>query len=148
MAGTEITIPCKDGSMTGYLSMPKSGTGPGVVVMQEIFGVNQVMREITDMFAAEGFVALCPDLFWRIEPGVNITDKSKAEWDKAFALFGKQQSDGHPGSIHEPSAVLNPPTPAGLGTLGPRGRAVGPRHSCPRPRRLDPVRRPPTRGTA
>ena len=93
MNGTDINIPCKDGSMTGYLSMPKSGTGPGVVVMQEIFGVNQVMRETTAMFAAEGFVALCPDLFWRIEPGVNITDKSKAEWDKAFSLFGKFNRD-------------------------------------------------------
>ncbi len=93
MSGTEITIPCKDGSMMGYLSMPKSGSGPGIVVMQEIFGVNQVMRDITDTFAAEGFVALCPDLFWRIEPGINITDKSKAEWDKAFSLFGKFNRD-------------------------------------------------------
>ncbi len=93
MSGTEISIPCKDGSMMGYLSMPKSGSGPGVVVMQEIFGVNQVMRDITDMFAGQGFVALCPDLFWRIEPGVNITDQTKAEWDKAFSLFGKFKSD-------------------------------------------------------
>jgi len=93
MSGAEISIPCKDGSMMGYLSMPKSGSGPGVVVMQEIFGVNQVMRDITDSFAAEGFVALCPDLFWRIEPRVNITDKSKAEWDKAFSLFGKFNRD-------------------------------------------------------
>ena len=38
-------------------------------------------------------MALCPDLFWRIEPGVNITDKSKAEWDKAFSLFGKFDRD-------------------------------------------------------
>ncbi len=93
MSGTEISIPCKDGSMMGYLAMPKSGSGPGIVVMQEIFGVNQVMRDITDAFAAEGFVALCPDLFWRIEPGINITDKSKAEWDKAFSLFGKFNRD-------------------------------------------------------
>ncbi len=93
MSGTEINIPCKDGFMMGYLSMPQSGAGPGVVVIQEIFGVNQVMRGITDMFAAQGFVALCPDLFWRIEPGVNITDKSKAEWDKAFSLFGKFNRD-------------------------------------------------------
>jgi carboxymethylenebutenolidase len=36
-----------------------------------------------------GFIALCPDLFWRIEPGVDITDKSEAEWKKAFDLFNK-----------------------------------------------------------
>jgi carboxymethylenebutenolidase len=57
------------------------------VVIQEIFGVNKVMRDIADGLAAEGFLAVCPDLFWRIEPGVDITDQSKAEWDKAFALY-------------------------------------------------------------
>jgi len=103
MSGTEINIPCKDGSMMGYLSLPKSGSGPGVVVMQEIFGVNQVMRDITDMFAAEGFVALCPDLFWRIEPNINITDKSKAEWDRAFSLFGKFDRDA---GVHDISATI------------------------------------------
>lgn len=93
MNGSEIRIQCDKHYMTGYLSMPKSGTGPGIVVMQEIFGVNQVMREITDMYAAKGFVALCPDLFWRIEPNVNITDQTKAEWDKAFSLFGQFDRD-------------------------------------------------------
>lgn len=89
MAGTEISITAKDGgSFTGYLaSPPGGGKAPGIVVMQEIFGVNAVMREITDFYAAQGFLALCPDLFWRIEPGIQITDKSEAEWKKAFALF-------------------------------------------------------------
>jgi hypothetical protein len=87
MSGEEITISTPDGDFMGYLSKPASGSGPGIVVIQEIFGVNQVMRDITDDFAAKGFVALCPDLFWRIEPGVNITDQSKAEWDKAFSLL-------------------------------------------------------------
>lgn len=104
MSGTEINIPCSDGSMMGYLSMPPSGSGPGIVVMQEIFGVNQVMRDITDGFAAQGFIALCPDLFWRLEPGVNITDKSKAEWDKAFALFGKFDRDK---GVQDAQATLN-----------------------------------------
>ena len=93
MSGTEITISCPDGEFMGYLSKPASGSGPGVVVIQEIFGVNQVMRDITDSFAEKGFVALCPDIFWRIEPGVNITDQSKEEWDKAFSLFGQYDRD-------------------------------------------------------
>ncbi|WP_374440019.1 dienelactone hydrolase family protein [Stella sp.] len=76
------------GSFTGYLSLPKGNRGPGVVVIQEVFGVNQVMREISDEIAALGYVALCPDLFWRQEPGVQITDKTDAEWQKAFQLFG------------------------------------------------------------
>jgi carboxymethylenebutenolidase len=45
------------------------------------------MRAICDRLAARGFLALCPDIFWRQEPGVDITDKTEAEWQKAFELF-------------------------------------------------------------
>ena len=97
MSGETITIKGPDGSFSGYLSKPKSGTGPGpkagIVVIQEIFGVNKVMRDLCDWLAGEGYVALCPDLFWRIEPGVDITDQSEAEWAKAFDLFGKFNVD-------------------------------------------------------
>jgi carboxymethylenebutenolidase len=85
---TDVTINAADGgTFTGYLAKPTSGTGPGVVVIQEIFGVNQVMREICDDLAAQGYFALCPDLFWRQEPGIQITDKTDAEWAKAFELY-------------------------------------------------------------
>ncbi len=88
MSGREITIKSKDGSdFMGYLALPEGGTGPGVVVIQEIFGVNKVMRDITDDWAEQGYVALCPDLFWRQEPGIQITDQSEAEWARAFELF-------------------------------------------------------------
>jgi carboxymethylenebutenolidase len=84
----DITIAARDGgSFTGYLAKPSSGRGPGVVVIQEIFGVNAVMRGITDNIAKQGYVALCPDLFWRQEPGIQITDKTEAEWQLAFKLF-------------------------------------------------------------
>jgi carboxymethylenebutenolidase len=88
MTSEEITIPSKDGGeFMAYVARPDSGTGPGLVVIQEIFGVNQVMREITDAFAADGFVAVCPDIFWRQEPGIQLTDKTEAEWERAFELF-------------------------------------------------------------
>jgi carboxymethylenebutenolidase len=92
----DITIKAKDGgSFSGYLALPKSGKGPGVVVIQEIFGVNEVMRRISDDVAALGYVALCPDLFWRQEPGIQITDKTEAEWQRAFQLFqGFDQEKG------------------------------------------------------
>jgi len=84
----DIKIAARDGgSFTGYLAKPSSGRGPGVLVIQEIFGVNAVMREITDGMAKQGYVALCPDLFWRQEPGIQITDKTEAEWQLAFKLF-------------------------------------------------------------
>jgi carboxymethylenebutenolidase len=75
------------GEFGAYLSLPAGGFGPGIVVLQEIFGVNQVMRDVCDWYAAHGFVAICPDLFWRQEPGVDITDKTEAEWQKAFQLY-------------------------------------------------------------
>lgn len=84
----DIQIAARDGgSFSGYLAKPASGSGPGIVVIQEIFGVNQVMRGIADGLAKQGYLALCPDLFWRQEPGIQITDKTEAEWQRAFQLF-------------------------------------------------------------
>lgn len=82
-----ITINSFDGGEFGaYLSLPASGHGPGIVVLQEIFGVNKVVRDIADWYAARGFVALCPDLFWRLEPGIELTDKGD-DWNRALALY-------------------------------------------------------------
>ena len=84
----EVTIRAADGgSFSAYLATPKSGKGPGIVLIQEIFGVNKVMRDLADGFAAQGNTVMCPDLFWHQEPGVQITDKTEAEWKKAFSLM-------------------------------------------------------------
>ena len=91
MAETSITVP--DGSFFAYLAEPKAKPSGSVVVIQEIFGVNAAMRATCDWIAAMGFIAICPDLFWRIEPRIDITDKSQAEWDKAFALFNAFDQD-------------------------------------------------------
>jgi carboxymethylenebutenolidase len=85
---TEVTIRAADGgSFSAYLAVPKSGKGPGIVLIQEIFGVNKVMRDLADGFAAQGYTAMCPDIFWRQQPGIQITDQTKEEWDQAFKLF-------------------------------------------------------------
>ena len=88
MSGERLTIKTPDGAFSAYVARPAAEKAPAVVVIQEIFGVNAVMREVADWLAGEGYLAICPDLFWRIEPGIDITDKSKAEWDRAFELFG------------------------------------------------------------
>src|SRR5258706_6878359 len=85
---SEIEISAQDGGrFMAYHAAPKSGTGQGLVLIQEIFGVNKVMRDLADNFAAKGYHTLCPDLFWRQEPGIQITDKSEAEWNRAFGLL-------------------------------------------------------------
>jgi carboxymethylenebutenolidase len=87
MSGQQIAIGGPDGSFAGYLASPAAGRGPGIVVIQEIFGVNAVMRAVADTLAASGFFALVPDLFWRLEPGVELSDKTDTEWQRAFALM-------------------------------------------------------------
>ena len=85
---SEITVTAGDGgSFMAYVAEPDSGSGPGVLVIQEIFGVNTVMRGICDDLAGQGYLAVCPDLFWRQEPGIQITDQSDQEWQQAFKLY-------------------------------------------------------------
>lgn len=84
----DITIRASDGGGFGaYLARPASGAGPGLVVIQEIFGVNGVMRDLCDGYARDGFIACSPDLFWRQEPGVQLTDKTEEEWGQAFGYL-------------------------------------------------------------
>jgi carboxymethylenebutenolidase len=87
MSGERLTIKTPDGEFSAYVARPAAAKAPVMVVIQEIFGVNQVMRDTADAFAAQGYLAICPDLFWRIEPGIDITDQSEAEWKRAFELF-------------------------------------------------------------
>ena len=84
-----ITIKSFDGEeFDGYLALPTSGYGPGIVVLQEVFGINSFLRDVADWYAAHGFVALVPDLFWRIERNVELTDKGD-DWNKAVELYQK-----------------------------------------------------------
>lgn len=85
----KTTITAKDGTGTfsAYVAMPEKTPAPAIIVIQEIFGVNADMRAKCDALAGQGYIAIAPDLFWRQEPDVDITDKSEAEWKKAFALF-------------------------------------------------------------
>ena len=60
------------GSFGGYLALPPTGTGPGIVLFQEIFGVNRHMRAVAEQYAMDGFVVLAPDVFWRQAPRVEL----------------------------------------------------------------------------
>jgi carboxymethylenebutenolidase len=91
---SQISIAATDGSGSfgAYVARPTGemvarGPHPAIIAIQEIFGVNQVMRAICDDLAALGLIAICPDLFWRQQPGIDITDKTQAEWDRAFQLY-------------------------------------------------------------
>lgn len=122
---SEITIPTADGgSFTAYAAQPAVTPAPGLVVIQEIFGVNKVMRDLTEGFAALGYYAVCPDLFWRQEPNVDITDQTQPEWEHAFALLGGFDVDL---GIADLTATLNTvrSDPACTGTAGTIGYCLG-----------------------
>ena len=82
-----ITIDTPDGSFGAYVAKPVATPAPAIVVIQEIFGINADLRATCDELAKQGFIAICPDLFWRMQPGVELTDQSKAEWAKAMEFY-------------------------------------------------------------
>ena len=93
MQGKMISIKASDeGSFGGYLATPESGSGPGLVLLQEIFGVNRHIREVADLFAEEGYVVLAPDLFWRIQPGVEL-GYSDADFQAALGYYQRLDVD-------------------------------------------------------
>jgi carboxymethylenebutenolidase len=63
MSGTRVTFPSNGGTTEGYLAIPQSGSGPGVIVLQEWWGLVPHIEDVCDRFAAEGFTALAPDLY-------------------------------------------------------------------------------------
>jgi carboxymethylenebutenolidase len=121
-----VTIQASDGSgsFSAYLVEPPTRPAGVVVLIQEIFGVNQAMRDSAAWVADLGFIALCPDLFWRIRPGIDITDKSDAEWKQAFALFN--QFDQAAGMADLKATVAAARTlPGASGKVGTMGYCLG-----------------------
>lgn len=89
MKGEWVMITAQDGgTFRAYLGKPRTGSGPGIILFQEIFGVNEYIRSIADYFAEEGYVVIAPDLFWRIEPGVEFGYED-ADLKAAFAIYDK-----------------------------------------------------------
>ncbi|KRP43076.1 dienelactone hydrolase family protein [Pseudomonas poae] len=76
----------------GYLAVPASGKGPGLVLGQEIFGVNANMRAVADLYAEEGYVVLVPDLFWRMERDVDL-GYTEQDFAKAIDFFQRVDLD-------------------------------------------------------
>ena len=122
--GERVEIKTPDGAFGAYLARPAAAKAPAVVAIQEIFGVNAVMRGVCDGLARQGFLAICPDLFWRIEPGVDITDRSQAEWDKAFKLYNAFDVDLGVQDISATIAFART-APASTGKVGAVGYCLG-----------------------
>jgi carboxymethylenebutenolidase len=81
-----IDIPADDGSFGAFLALPHTGKGPAIVLLQEIFGVNAHIRAVAEQYAADGYVVLAPDLFWRSGSRIEL-DYDQAGWTKAVELM-------------------------------------------------------------
>jgi carboxymethylenebutenolidase len=81
-----ITIEGRDGAFGAYIAWPKVLPAPGVVVLHEVFGVNSDIRKTCDELAEQAFIAVAPDLFWRQEPGVDLSVTSEADWQHGLRL--------------------------------------------------------------
>ncbi|MGH7189657.1 MAG: dienelactone hydrolase family protein [Acetobacteraceae bacterium] len=124
MATVAIKAADGSGSFNALVVEPKQKPAGAVVLIQEIFGVNEAMRAISAWVADLGFVAVCPDLFWRIEPGIDITDKTEADWTRAFELF--QSFDQAKGIDDVKATVAAARTlPGSNGKVGTMGYCLG-----------------------
>ena len=87
MQTRNIKVSLRDGVMGAYLAVPDGPPVGGVVAIMEIWGVNDTMRQHAHEFAEAGFVCLVPDLFWRQEPGLELSDRNPDDGKKAFDLY-------------------------------------------------------------
>jgi carboxymethylenebutenolidase len=119
--GSYITVPARDGSgeFRAYVAVPKSGKGPGILLAQEIFGINDYIREVADYYAEEGYVVVAPDLFWRQQSNVEL-GYTPEDWQKAFGFFQGFNVDKGIEDIDATLAVLRkrPELDGKVGVLG------------------------------
>jgi carboxymethylenebutenolidase len=82
--GSFIDIATPDGTFQAYIARPAVEPAPVVVVIQEIFGINDDLKATCHEMAEKGYIAVSPDLFWRIEPGVSLSHWSRRNGPRAL----------------------------------------------------------------
>jgi len=82
-----------DGSFSAYAAEPEGAPRAAIIVIQEIFGVNEGIRRKCDRWAALGYLAIAPDLFWRLQPGVELDPDVESEFKEALGLMGRFDQD-------------------------------------------------------
>ena len=87
METRNITVKLRDGEMGAYLAIPDGKPVGAIIAVMEIWGVNHTMRAHAHEFAEAGFICLVPDLFWRQEPGLELSDTDPKDSEKAFDLY-------------------------------------------------------------
>ncbi len=122
MATIEIDAIDGSGSFAAYRANPEGTPRGAIVVIQEIFGVNEGIRRKCDHFASLGYVALAPDLFWRLEPGIDLDPDVEAEFKQALDWMGKFDQDK---GVADIEATIRAARDASGGKVGVTGYCLG-----------------------
>jgi carboxymethylenebutenolidase len=122
--GDRITIEGQDGTFDAYIALPKITPAATVVVLQELFGVNADIRKTCHELAEQGFIAVAPDLFWRQEPGVDLSVTSEADWQHGLRLYQAYDRDA---GVRDIKATLNAAAklPECTGKIAVQGYCLG-----------------------
>src|ERR1700691_21796 len=118
------TVEGHDGAFAAYIARPKTLPAPAVVVLQELFGVNADIRKTCDELAEQGFVAVAPDLFWRQEPGVDLSVTSEADWQHALRLYQAYDRDAGVSDIKDTLGAVSK-LPDCTGKIAVQGYCLG-----------------------
>lgn len=118
--GEKIDLAALDGSgrFLGYLASPSEKTAMGIVVVQEIFGINPGIRAIVDGWADNGFAAIAPDLFWRLEPGIELDADVPEQMQQGFDLMKRFDRDKAIADIETAIKALRSRGCAKVGVVG------------------------------
>jgi carboxymethylenebutenolidase len=96
-----IKIDGRNGVFAAYIAQPETLPAPGVVVLHEVFGVNADIRKHCDELAEQDFIAVAPDLFWRQEPGVDLSVTSEPDWQHGLRLYQAYDRDDGAGDVKD-----------------------------------------------
>lgn len=122
MASIDIQAIDGSGSFAAYRADPKGTPRGAIVVIQEIFGVNEGIRRKCDHFASLGYVAFAPDLFWRHQPGIELDPDVETEFKQALDWMGKFDQDK---GVADIEATIRAAREASGGKVGVTGYCLG-----------------------
>jgi carboxymethylenebutenolidase len=101
-----ISIQGRDGAFGAYISRPKTLPAPAVVVLHEVFGVNADIRKTCDELGEQRFIGVAPDLFWRQEPGVDLSVTSEPDWQHGLRLYQAYDRDAGARDVKDTANVV------------------------------------------
>lgn len=112
-----------DGSFAAYVARPAEKPKAAILVIQEIFGVNAGIRRKCDTLAEDGYLAIAPDLFWRLQPGIELDPDIASDFEQALEWMGKFNQDA---GIRDIQAAINHARDiSGGGKVGAVGYCLG-----------------------